>query len=786
MAVPSYKKFFNIEEIVREIEKYNPSFNDERFLQAFYFAEQAHRGQLRKDGSTPYIVHPVEAVKILASIHADEDTLISALLHDVSEDTEHTLDEIKKLFGEKIVFLIDGITKLSKVHYQHNMPERQVESLKKLLLHSTEDLRVILIKLADRLHNMRTLQHVPQPEKRLRIAKETIEIYVPIANLLGIRELKSQLEDLCFQYIFPTEYQALNKKLNSYAKKQAVNVKKFIKVMDEAFKANHLEIEILSRSKSLYSIYKKLSHLGKTIDEVDDRIGVKIIVKDIAKCYQALGIIHTTFVPKTDRFKDYIAKPKANGYQSLHTTVFGADGVLTEIQIRTKKMDMQAELGIAAEFFEFSENEKNDFKRVLWVKKIIELDKGGRNSQDFLENLKLDIFQDRIFVFTPKGLTIDLPKEATVIDFAYAIHSEIGNHAVKADINGNIKPISTVLHNRDVVEVLSSRNITPEISWLSFAKTNLAKTKILFYLKKISKDKKLKEGHKILQKEFDISGLGICESFPFKKIHSILERSFGKVFNSLDEVFIAIGEGEVNAGDIAQEISDNYRYAGRFKAKNNEKQEKKGFKVFLKVVAKNRFGLLKDISEVLYKDVLDMYSLKGWASRYEEDAYFTTEILVDDLATISHIFDELYQIEGVRYVYRVTSKGIFLLYFSSILTSLIWIFHPLFLYTIGGSDFVQDYTVTVDIIVYSLLFSLLFMILYLTNVIKNYFPLIRNKRLLWIFTFSLPLIAMTVFILEMIYFDLDLSIFGLILELVLIYAYIGLSYRAFLRSMKKI
>ncbi|MEK7547323.1 MAG: RelA/SpoT family protein, partial [Patescibacteria group bacterium] len=656
MAVPSYKKFFNIEEIVREIEKYNPSFNDERFLQAFYFAEQAHRGQLRKDGSTPYIVHPVEAVKILTSIHADEDTLISALLHDVPEDTEHTLDEIKKLFGEKIVFLIDGITKLSKVHYQHNMPERQVESLKKLLLHSTEDLRVILIKLADRLHNMRTLQHVPQPEKRLRIAKETIEIYVPIANLLGIRELKSQLEDLCFQYIFPTEYQALNKKLNSYAKKQAVNVKKFIKVMDEAFKANHLEIEILNRSKSLYSIYKKLSHLGKTIDEVDDRIGVKIIVKDIAKCYQALGVVHTTFVPKTDRFKDYISKPKTNGYQSLHTTVFGADGVLTEIQIRTKKMDMQAELGIAAEFFEFKGDDKSDFKRVLWVKKIIELDKGGRNSQDFLENLKLDIFQDRIFVFTPKGLTIDLPKEATVIDFAYAIHSEIGNHAVKADVNGNIKPISTALHNRDVVEVLSSRNITPEISWLSFAKTNLAKTKILFYLKKISKDKKLKEGHKILQKEFDISGLGICESFPFKKVQLILERSFGKAFNSLDEVFVAIGEGEVNAGDIAKEISDNYRYAGRFKAKNNGKQLKKGFKVFLKVVAKNRFGLLKDISEVLYKDVLDMYSLKGWASKYEEDAYFTTEILVDDLATISHIFDELYQIEGVRYVYRITSK----------------------------------------------------------------------------------------------------------------------------------
>lgn len=773
-----YREFFDLDEILKIIKEYLPSLNEKRFLEAFEFAETAHHGQMRKDNKTPYISHPVETVEILTTLHADEDTLITALLHDVPEDTSHDIHEIREKFGETVGFLVDGTTKLSKVHYKQNMPERQVESLKKLLLHSAEDLRVIFIKLADRLHNMRTLQNIEKPEKRLRIATETLEIYVPIANLLGVREIKSQLEDLCLMYIHPEEYKELKEKIKSYCKRQEENREKFVTIIKEELKKFAIEAKVVGRKKHFYGIYKKISADGRSLDEIDDRIGVKIVVGDVPVCYQALGLVHGRFVPNTERFKDYIANPKINGYQSLHTTVFGVDGVLTEVQIRTRKMDTEAEYGLAASFFE-NEKPRDAFsaylKRSSWVKKILEMEKEDSNSGSFMENLKHDVLQDRIFVFTPKGEPVDLPKGAMVLDFAYAVNADIGHHVLKANVNGKMRPISTVLHNSDVVDLITARRTWPELAWLSFTKTNLAKNKILAYLKKVDINKKIAEGHRILQKELDISGLGLCEDINFKKLNSRLNKEYNKDFENLPVLFEAIGEGEIRAIDVVKAVESGSRRWGK---------GSKGIKVGIKIVAKNRFRLTRDIIDVLYKYVLDMYTLKGWAANHEEYAYFTATILVDDVATISHIFDELEQIEEVSYVYRISPGRMFLLWLVTVAGGLVWVFHPFILRLLSHDVVRRKYHVPPDLTVYLLLLFIFIIFFYLISVVKKYFPTVRNKKVLWVGIFSVPIATIFVLGMEMFYFNLKLNWLTLLIEILLVYAYVGFNYMNFRRSIR--
>lgn len=769
----SYKKYFDINDIVESIGKYLPDFNGEKFIRAFEFAEKAHRGQLRKDEKTPYIVHPVKVVEILTHFHADEDTLISTLLHDVPEDTDCTLEEIGEMFGEKIAFLVDGITKLSKVYYRHNMPGRQIESLKKLFLHSSEDLRVILIKLADRLHNMRTLENIQKEEKRLRIARETLEIYVPIANLLGIQELKYQLEDLCFKYLFPPEYRQTYEKRRKSEKAREQASEKFIDILKNECQKQKIKVKIYDRKKNLYTIYKKICALGKTINDIDNRLSIRIIVDNVPNCYKVLGIVHSKFRPKNDRFRDYIATPKANGYQSLHTAIFGLDGLITEVQIRTEKMHIESEYGIAAGFF-FDHKINPDQKRISWVNKILEIEKSGRKSDNFMESLKLDIFQDRIFVFTPKGEPVDLPKGAGVLDFAYAIHSELGNHALKASINGKEKNISTVLHTGDVVTVITSSKVTPDLSWLSFVKTSVGRNKILDYLKKISVEKRIKEGKRILQKEFDIAGFGLVDSMSFKKLNKYINLELGETFKDQESLFKAIGGGDLKASDVIRALQEK-----------SPKIYEKGLRMTIKVVAKNRFGLMRDIAEVLYEHAGDIYAFKGWASKYEKDAYFTADILVQDFATISHIFDEIEQIEDVVYVYRLSRGAIWGIVGGSTFTALLWIFHPLMLSWMEGKSFFQTYPIYEKALVYGSLFLLVFMVLYLSNFFRKYFPYIRQRNLLWIVSFSIPVIAGLTLAIELLYFKLQLNWFVLLVETGLIYIYLLISFLSFRKSMPK-
>jgi len=422
-------------ELVNNIKRYLPDFHVNKFMKVFEFAMQAHNGQIRKNGD-PYIIHPFETVRILTSLHVDEDTLIAGLLHDVPEDTERTILDIESKFGKRVAFLVEGVTKLSKVHYKNDMAMRQVESLKKLFIHTAQDPRIILIKLADRLHNMRTLHFIDKEEKRLRISRETLEIFVPIANLLGIEELKSELEDLCFKYLYPVDYEMLSERMKLSRQKNAEALDRTVITLEKTFKENNIDVTIYGRLRKLYGIYKRLAGDLSNLQEYDKNIALRIIVSDTEECYKVLGLLHSIFRPRPGKFNDYIAVPKRNGYQSLHTSVFGYLGLCIDFQIRTHQMHLEAEYGIAARYFRSRDNKNphlEEDQRADWAAKIMDVQENLENLENssevseekFMDGLREDVFHDRIFVFTPKGDSIDLPQDATCIDFAYTLSSEV-------------------------------------------------------------------------------------------------------------------------------------------------------------------------------------------------------------------------------------------------------------------------------------------------------------------------------------------------------------------------
>ncbi|MBU1151914.1 RelA/SpoT family protein [Patescibacteria group bacterium] len=743
-ASTAYSKYFDLDGLIKNIKSYLPDFNVKLFREAFRFAEEAHKGQMRKDKKTPYIVHPIKAVEILAEFHADEATLIAAVLHDVPEDTMVDIQEIEHRFGKEVSFLVDGVTKLSKMQYRHNMDDRAVESLKKLFLHSSKDLRAIVIKLADRLHNMETLNFV-RPEKRVRIASETLEIFVPIANLLGINKLKTDLEDLCFKHLFATEYEKLRVRIKDSHERNKSSMEAIMRSIKTALKANKIDSEIMPREKGLYRAYKRICSIGKTIESIKDRIAIKVVVDKKDDCYQALGVIHNLFTPKPGSFKDYVANPKSNGYQSLHTMVFGVDGIVTEIQIQTKRMKMEAAYGIASIFF--SDGKKDDLfkndKRRDWMNKILMMEKEKPSQGDFLSDLKIDILQERIFLFTPKGETIDLPKGASVIDFSYAIHSDIGNHAQKAEINGEILPVTTVLKTGDEVKVLVDEKSMPELHWLSFTKTSLARNKILMHLKKVSREKKIKEGKNILQKEFDIIGLGLCEGLNIKKIRSKINEQFSLNIRNLKDLFTSIGEGTLKPLDIVKILKNNGSRSLWWKKVDNEPSKCDKIVTF-KVLCVNRFGLSKDIFSIVYTHAKDVIFFKGWTGHANKNAYYSIKVVVDDMDRISHIFEELEQLENVKSVYKISAIGRRFFYSASALIFIFWIIHPrLFAYVvkIGQSG---RFPVLADLVVLITGLLLIFSVFFIIKLIKTYYPTFRNSSLLYFLYFSSSLFAISV------------------------------------------
>lgn len=466
----------------------------EKFIMAAYkFAEEAHQGQKRKSGEN-YIIHSLHVAKILSEIGMEEKTLVAGLLHDVPEDTKVTLDDIEKKFGHEVASLVDGITKLGKIKLRGSKEEYYLENLRKMFLAMAQDIRVVIIKLADRLHNMRTLEHLP-PEKQTRIALETLEIYAPIANRLGIGEIKGELEDICFKYLDPPHYTETKEIEETYLHEGKSYIDRTVLFFQNFLTKEKIRVTHISgRTKHLYRLYQKLKRHDMDITRIYDLVAIRIIVPEIADCYEALGIIHREYRPMVGRIKDYISLPKPNGYQSLHTTIFGPDGRILEVQIRTQKMHDEAEYGIAAHWLYTEKSRsiwRNIFSRrkdatttapkeLVWVTQLKEWQKAvGHDDKEFVEGLKIEFFKNHIFAFTPKGDIIELPEDVTPVDFAYAIHSEVGHRTVGAKADGKMVPLDYHIQNGQVIEILTVKEKKkPSRDWLDFVKTSSAKSHI--------------------------------------------------------------------------------------------------------------------------------------------------------------------------------------------------------------------------------------------------------------------------------------------------------------------
>jgi guanosine-3',5'-bis(diphosphate) 3'-pyrophosphohydrolase len=523
---------------------------------AYTYAQNAHAGQVRNSGD-PYIIHPLAVAKILASLELDAPTLAAGLLHDVVEDTPIPLGEIEKMFGPEIALVVDGVTKLNKIDFR-SKEEQQVENLRKMFLAMAKDIRVIMIKLADRLHNMRTLKHQPEHKQR-EIAKETLEIFAPLANRLGIFSIKWELEDTAFHYLKPDEYYSLVEKISMKRHEREAYIDRVIKILAEKVKEANIRATIEGRPKHFFSIYTKMKEQGKELNEIYDLIAVRVIVDTVKDCYEVLGIVHTLWKPIPGRFKDYIAMPKPNMYQSLHTTVMGFLGEPFEIQIRTVEMHKTAQFGIAAHW-KYKEGKKAVNKdideRLAWLRKILEWQTELRDTKEFMEALKIDVYSDVVFVFTPKGDVIELPAGSVPMDFAYRIHSHIGNSCVGAKINGRIVPLDYVLKNGDIVEIITSKQANgPSRDWLQIVKTPQAKNRIRQWFKKEKRDENILRGRDSVEKELKKQGLDPGEFF---KADRLLETVKKFSMNHIDDLFATVGEGTVTASQIIARIRDDY------------------------------------------------------------------------------------------------------------------------------------------------------------------------------------------------------------------------------------
>jgi RelA/SpoT family (p)ppGpp synthetase len=487
-----------LSKLKKTLSKYLEQDDIDQVVRAYHFGADAHTGQKRQSGE-PYIYHPLEVAQILAEMQMGLPTIIAAILHDTIEDTPTLKEQLADEFGEDVAGLVDGVSKLTQARFR-TKAEAHAENFRKMLLAMTWDIRVILIKLADRVHNMRTIGAMPR-EKQRRIAQETLEIYAPIAHRLGMNSIRQELHDLCFLTIYPTRYRVVAKHIRSARGNRREVVKKIRKSIAVRLKEENIKAEVVGREKTPWSIYQKMRDQQRSLVEVVDVHGFRIVVDSVSECYQALGTAHNLYKPMPGRFKDYIAIPKANGYQSLHTVLFGPYGSPVEIQIRTRDMDIIAERGIAAHWMyktgadkpNMAQNHARD-----WVVRVLEMQKQAGDSAEFLEHVKIDLFPDEVYVFTPKGKILDLPRSATVVDFAYAVHTDVGNHCVAARVDGELAPLRARLESGQTVEIISADSARPDIAWLNFVVTSKARAAIRHYLKNLERGQAIEIGGRLL------------------------------------------------------------------------------------------------------------------------------------------------------------------------------------------------------------------------------------------------------------------------------------------------
>lgn len=537
--------------------KQNYSADDIELIdKAYQFAEQAHAGQARVSGE-PYIVHPVQVAWILADLGLDVATICAGLLHDVLEDTPHTHEDIAQRFGDEVADLVEGVTKLGKLEFKSKQ-EEQAENLRKMFIAMAKDIRVIMIKLADRLHNMRTLRYLDE-DSRQKNAQETMEIYAPLAHRLGISKIKWELEDISLRYLDPEAYYDLVDKVAKKRRQRENDINRVIATLKEKIAEAGIDGTIDGRPKHFYSIYKKMRYQHKSFEQIYDLMAVRVIVNTVRDCYAVLGLIHTIWKPIPGRFKDYIAVPKPNMYQSLHTTVVGPQGEPVEIQIRTWEMHRTAEYGIAAHW-KYKEGRLKDTdldSKLAWLRQILEWQTEARDAGEFMESLKIDLFSDEVFVFTPKGDVVDLPRGSTPLDFAYTIHSAIGNRCVGAKVNGKIVPLDYELQTGDIVEILTSAaSKGPSLDWLKIVKTSQAKSKINQWFRKEHRAENVAKGHELLEKEVKKYGLSLSQLIKPEWVEQVV-RKYG--FRSFDDICAAIGYGALTPHQVLGRLIDDFK-----------------------------------------------------------------------------------------------------------------------------------------------------------------------------------------------------------------------------------
>jgi GTP diphosphokinase / guanosine-3',5'-bis(diphosphate) 3'-diphosphatase len=557
----------------------------------FVFAEAKHEGQKRKNGEN-YIVHPVSVAIILARIPLDTPTVIAALLHDTLEDTDATPQEVETQFGPDVLKLVEGVTKLGKIEFS-SKEDRQAENFRRMFLSMADDVRVIMLKLADRLHNMRTLTFL-KPEKQQKIASETIEIFAPLANRLGMGKLRAELEDISLRYLHPETYEEISTSLAETQGQREGTIQEAVEKIRDQLAQSRFDAKIYGRAKNFYSIYKKMLTQQKTLVDIHDISAIRIIVPEEKDCYEVLGVIHHVFTPIPGRFKDYIAMPKSNLYQSLHTTVIGPNGKPLEIQIRTEDMHRIAEYGIAAHW-KYKESggsvsvQSEEEQKLSWLKQMLEFKDNTGDAQEYVDSVKLDLFRDEVFVFTPKGKVVDLPKGSTPVDFAYRIHTEVGNTCTGSIVNGKIVPLTHVLKNGDIIEVMTSKKASPKLDWIKFVQTQQAKARIRQWFKKNYREEHEVQGRQLLEAELTKAHLD--EVIKNGKMMEV-----AKELNcvSLEDLFLGVGYGELNVTrvvnrlkrDEATALLNEQRINRLNKAVNPKKSEIEGLKGMLYHLAK--------------------------------------------------------------------------------------------------------------------------------------------------------------------------------------------------------
>ncbi len=535
-------------ELVDLVKSYDPEADEDALNRAYVFAMKKHGAQLRTSGD-PYYSHPIEVAGILTKFKLDSASIIAGLLHDTVEDTDTTVEEVRELFGDQVASLVDGLTKLAMIE-QKSGSSKQAENFRKLLLAMSDDIRVLLIKLADRLHNMRTLHYCP-PEKRQRIARETLDIYAPLAERIGMQEVKDELEEIAFAELHKEAHDSIVARLNFLREQGSNIVPKIISQLEKDMAEGGVKATVTGREKAPYSIWRKMQQKNASFEQLSDIMAFRICVEDIAACYQALGIIHSKYHMVPRRFKDYISTPKPNGYQSIHTGVIGPENTRIEIQIRTYEMHEIAEKGVAAHWA-YKQGQKAEGKNFRWMRELLEILDQAANPEEFLENTKLEMYNDQVFCFTPKGDLIGLPRGSTPVDFAYAVHSNVGNTCVGAKVNGEIKPLRTVLQNGDQVEVLTSKAQHPSTEWERFVVTGKAKAAIRRYVRATKREQFISLGKEILERLFKGENLELSE----KGLVGVLQNFEAE---AIDDIYAKVGEGLVTGWDVLKAVYPAYK-----------------------------------------------------------------------------------------------------------------------------------------------------------------------------------------------------------------------------------